>query len=199
MLWFLFYIFLPAHSEQLYRAKQRPKDSRAYNNQVTQLKHVKSCKEQNLHVKHFFLKSPPCKTYLNGSTLEGFICLDSFNLLLWGFISTEAWMHGDIFISGQWGFDIDLTCKTHCNEQQRSRLSLYWHNRSLPNCPHYWPVISFIRPVPSGPNLGLPPPACGVCEEHRTQCGHPLSAGQQNKAGHLHHWLRVLVFIFHSA
>lgn len=53
MLWFLFYIFLLAHSEQLYRAKQWPKDSCDYNNQVTQLKHVKSRKEQNLHVKHF--------------------------------------------------------------------------------------------------------------------------------------------------
>lgn len=108
-------------------------------------------------------------------------------------------MHGNIFISGQWGFDVDLACKTLRNEQQRFRLSLYWHNRSLPNCPHYWPVISFIRPVPSGPNLGLPPPACGVCEEHKTRCVYLLSAGQQNIAAHLHHWLRVLVFSFHSA
>lgn len=56
----------------------------------------------------------------------------------------------------------------HRNKQWHSTVDLYWHNRSSPNCPHYWPVISFIRPVPSGPNLGLPTPACGVWGTQKT-------------------------------
>lgn len=128
-------------------------------------------------------KQNPCKTYLNKSTLEGYICLDLFNLLLRGFISTEAWMRGDIFISVQWGFVIDLTCKTHRGEQRQSTLPLHWHNRSSPNCSHYQPVISFIRSVPSGPSLGLPTsPACGVNKEStkNPNAASPPIAGQQN-------------------
>lgn len=144
-------------------------------------------------------KKIPCKTYLHGSTLEG-SCLDSLNLLLWGFISTETWTRGDIFISVQWGFNIDLACKTHHSEQRCSALNLHWHNRSLPKLPHYWPVISFIRPVPSRPNLGLPTtPACGVCEEctKPPNAASPLSARQQNNATNLDCWLLVFIyFIF---
>lgn len=43
------------------------------------------------------------------------IYLDSFGLLMYVFISTEAWLNGDIFICVQWGFDINLTFKTHHN------------------------------------------------------------------------------------
>lgn len=134
-------------------------------------------------------KQNPCTTYLNRSTLEGYICLDLFNSLLWGFISTEAWMHGDIFISVQWGFVIGLTCKIHHSEQWNSTLNLHWHNRSSPNCLHYWLVISFIGPVPSGSSLGLPTsPVCGVCKDpqKKPQYGiEMLSARQQNNAANL--------------
>lgn len=33
--------------------------------------------------------------------------------MLWGFISTEAWMHGDTFISVQWGFHILTSLLMH--------------------------------------------------------------------------------------
>lgn len=119
--------------------------------------------------------------------------------MLWGFISTETWTHGDIFISVQWGFNIDLACKTHHGEQRCSALNLHWHNRSLPKLPHYWPVISFIRPVPSRPDPGLPTtPACGVCEEctKPRNAASPLSARQQNNATNLDCWLLVFIYLF---